>query len=70
MTPRKREVIRLYYTAILADEPYPRQTVARVLGISEHTVRNHLSDAYRMLGVSGPGAALKAAHKLGYLVVP
>lgn len=47
LTARQLEVAQLKATGLTYGQ------VALELGLSEHTVRSHLSDAYRRLGVAG-----------------
>jgi DNA-binding CsgD family transcriptional regulator len=55
LTPREAEVLRL----IARGCTYAR--VADQLGISEHTVRTHVKNTYRKLGVrSGAAAVMRA----------
>lgn len=61
LTKREREVFELlinnYTTAQIADE----------LGISEKTVRNHISNTMQKLGVNGRAGAVVELLKLGEL---
>ena len=61
MTPRQEEVIRLVATGISNKE------IAKVLMISERTVRTHLSKLYKGMGVNNRCEAL---CKLGWVVLP
>ena len=46
MTEREREILRL-----LADG-HPNKVIARTLGISEKTVKNHVSRVFQAIGVT------------------
>ena len=63
LTEREREVLDLAL--------FTNHEIARFLGISRHTVRNHFSNIYRKLGLTGPGRkrtkALMLAIKHGYI---
>lgn len=48
LTVRERQII----AAMLANPSRPAKTVAAALGISEHTLRNHLTAIYRKLSIS------------------
>ena len=63
LTQREREVLQL----LCAGEPNKR--IARVLGISDGTVRIHLTAIFRALGVASRTQAMVAAQKYGVLRV-
>jgi DNA-binding NarL/FixJ family response regulator len=46
LTPRQEEVVRL------VAEGMPNREISTALGVSEHTVRNHLFQIYEKLGIS------------------
>ena len=60
LTPRQMEVLRLH-------AHLPRSEVAYRLGITETTLKHHLTSAYRKLGVQSLTQAWVA---LGWLKVP
>ena len=57
LTPKEREIIAV----ISSDEDSTNRQVARRLGISENTLRNHLSSIYDKLGVANRLELLKFA---------
>jgi two-component system nitrate/nitrite response regulator NarL len=59
LTPREREII----AALSANAGASAQEVAAALGISGHTLRNHLTTIYDKLGVSSRLALYEFAHK-------
>lgn len=61
LSPREHEVLVTY--ARLGNG----KDVAKVLGISHHTVKNRMADAYTKLGVEN---AVEAFLRLGWLVPP
>lgn len=61
LTGREREVLRL------VGEGATNRLVARQLGISEKTVKNHLSSVFTKLGVTSRSQAVLAAFRLGHL---
>lgn len=61
LTGREREVLRL------VGDGATNRLVARRLGISEKTVKNHLSSVFAKLGVTSRSQAVLAAFRLGYL---
>jgi DNA-binding CsgD family transcriptional regulator len=54
LTPSEREVLELRFLGLSCDE------VGAQRGISEQTVRNHIRNAYRKLGVSRQMDAFRA----------
>lgn len=52
LTPREREIFNL-----LIDD-FTTKEIAKQLGISEKTVRNHISNTIQKLGVSGRAQAI------------
>lgn len=62
MTERQVQVLRL------ALKGAPNKVVARELGISEGTVKSHLSTAYRMLNVRNRTEALYSAARAGLMI--
>lgn len=67
LTPRELEMLKLHAT-------HTRAAVAAMTGTTVPTVRNHLRNAYRKLGVGGVSdgtmARERAMLKLGWLQVP
>jgi DNA-binding NarL/FixJ family response regulator len=57
LTPREREVLEQLATGRRNHE------IARALGLSDKTVRNHLSNLYRKLGVRSRAEAIVQAHR-------
>lgn len=60
LTDRQREVLALACC-------HPSREVARLLGISEQTVKNHMQIVYRKLGVT---SRTQAAMAMGWLIIP
>ncbi len=58
LTPREREVFELLVQNQTTKE------IAKQLGISEKTVRNHISNAMQKLGVKGRASAVVELLKL------
>lgn len=58
LTPREREVFELLILNKTTKE------IASLLGISEKTVRNHISNAMQKLGVKGRASAVVELLKL------
>ncbi len=48
---------------------YSTKKIAKILGISEKTVRNHVSNAMQKLGVNGRAAAVIELVKLGEIKI-
>ncbi len=63
LTPREREIFKL-----LIDN-YNTKEIANKLGISEKTVRNHISNVMQKLGVSGRASAVVELIKLKELSI-
>jgi len=63
LTPRESEVLDL-----LADGLANKQ-IAVALGISEHTVKFHISSIYNKLGVTNRAEAVRVAARLGLIVL-
>lgn len=61
LTDRERQ------TLSLASQGLPSATIAKQLGISEGTVRNHLSEAIQKLGASNRIDAARIARNKGWL---
>ena len=61
LAPRELDVLRLVATGA------KQEAVAHELGITVQTVKNHLTSAYRRLGVT---SAIEAFGTLGWLRVP
>ena len=59
MTPREREVLRLVADGL------PNKQIARALGISEKTVKAHLTKIFAAIGVTDRTAAALWAHRNG-----
>jgi two-component system nitrate/nitrite response regulator NarL len=66
LSDREREII----AAIASDTGATAKTVAELLHISEHTVRNHLTSIYDKLGVANRLALFAYAHKHGLIKLP
>ena len=66
LSDREREII----AAIASDTGATGKTVAELLHISEHTVRNHLTSIYDKLGVANRLALFAYAHKHGLIKRP
>ena len=64
LTTRERAILRL------AAEGYPNPQIAEALGISDGTVRNHMSNIYTKLEVTTREAAIRAAQQLRELPKP
>lgn len=64
LTPRERAILRL------AAEGHANSEIAASLGISDGTVRNHISNIYGKLGVTTREAAIRAAQQLRELPKP
>ena len=63
LTEREQEVFRLLIQNKTTEE------IAKVLNISEKTVRNHISNAMQKLGVKGRASAVIELLKLGELTL-
>lgn len=63
LTPREKEIFKL-----LIDN-YNTKEIALELGISEKTVRNHISNVMQKLGVSGRASAVVELLKLKELSI-
>lgn len=63
LTPREKEIFTL-----LIDN-YNTKEIAKNLGISEKTVRNHISNVMQKLGVSGRASAVVELLKLKELSI-
>ncbi len=63
LTPREKEIFTL-----LIDN-YNTKDIAQTLGISEKTVRNHISNVMQKLGVSGRASAVVELLKLNELSI-
>jgi DNA-binding CsgD family transcriptional regulator len=61
LTPREREVLQV------AAEGLSAQEIATRLGASRHTVRTHLVNIYKKLGVSGRVGAVATGMRLGLI---
>ena len=48
---------------------YSTKKIAKILGISEKTVRNHVSNAMQKIGVNGRAAAVIELVKLGEIKI-
>ncbi len=59
LTPRQTDVLRLLI------EGHTNKLICRHLGLSESSVKTHLEDVYRRLGVSSRTQAVVAAARLG-----
>jgi DNA-binding NarL/FixJ family response regulator len=59
LTGRELEVLRLVVQGL------PTRTMASVLGVSTHTVRTHVQQVLRKLGVHGRGKVARAAVEAG-----
>jgi DNA-binding CsgD family transcriptional regulator len=64
LTPRERQVLRIAATSISGPE------IAVRLGVSRATVKTHLSNIYRKLGVPGRVAAVTEGIRLGLIDQP
>lgn len=63
LTPREKEIFEL-----LIDN-YDTKEIAKKLGISEKTVRNHISNVMQKLGVNGRASAVVELLKLKELSI-
>ena len=63
LTPREKEIFQL-----LIDN-YNTKEIAEKLGISEKTVRNHISNVMQKLGVNGRASAVVELLKLNELSI-
>lgn len=63
LTKREREVFELLI------KNYTTKEIAEKLGISEKTVRNHISNVMQKLGVNGRASAVVELIKLGELKI-
>ena len=63
LTPREKEIFTL-----LIDN-YSTKDIANHLGISEKTVRNHISNVMQKLGVKGRASAVVELLKLNELSI-
>ena len=63
LTPREKEIFKL-----LIDN-YSTKEIAQELGISEKTVRNHISNVMQKLGVTGRASAVVELLKLKELSI-
>ena len=63
LTDREREVFELLVLNKTTTE------IAKFLGISEKTVRNHISNTIQKLGVKGRAGAVVELIKLGELTI-
>ncbi len=63
LTNREKEVF------ILLIKNYNTMEIAEMLGISEKTVRNHISNAMQKLGVKGRASAVVELIKLGEITL-
>jgi DNA-binding CsgD family transcriptional regulator len=64
LTERQKEVLRLYYARM------DRKEIARKLGISPETVKQHLDDARTALGVSRSAEAARLLFESDGLLTP
>lgn len=64
LTPRQFDVLRLLCAG------KPNKVIARDLGLSENTVRVHVSAIFAQLGVGSRSAALLRAQRLGLAPLP
>lgn len=64
LTARERAILRL------AAEGHSNPDIAAALGISDGTVRNHISNVYTKLGVSTRDAAIRAAQQMREIPSP
>lgn len=63
LTPRELDVLQLL------GQGYSNKMIARQLGISEHTVKFHVSAIYAKLGVASRTEAVRAGARRGLLVL-
>lgn len=61
LTPREREIFLMLACKENTEE------ISKRLGISEKTVRNHISNVIQKLGVKGRNEAMKELIKIGEL---
>lgn len=61
LTERQKEIV----TVLVTDCGLPTKTIAARLGISEHTLRNHLASIYEKLGVANRIELYQFAQKYG-----
>lgn len=61
LTPREREIFLMLTCKENTEE------ISKRLGISEKTVRNHISNVIQKLGVKGRNEAMKELIKIGEL---
>lgn len=59
LTPRELAVLEKLSSGL------SNRAIARILGISEHTVARHLANVFRKFAVNSRGAAIARAHRLG-----
>ena len=59
LTPREKEI----FDYLIRN--YSTKKIAKTLGISEKTVRNHISNAMQKLGVNGRASAVIELIRLG-----
>ena len=65
LTDREQEVFEL----LIKNKTTTTKEIAEKLGISEKTVRNHVSNAIQKLGVKGRAQAIIELIKLGELKI-
>ncbi|MBC8163659.1 MAG: response regulator transcription factor [Roseiflexaceae bacterium] len=63
LTAREMEVLQLTAQGL------PNKQIALVLGISEHTIKFHLSSLYAKLGVTSRTEAVRAGARRGWVVL-
>ena len=63
LTPREKEIFSLLI------ENYTTKEIAKNLGISEKTVRNHISNVMQKLGTKGRAATVIELIRLGELSI-
>lgn len=63
LTDRQTEILHL------VSQGYANKNIADMLNLSENTVKVHLREAYRTLGVTNRTAFVREAERLGYLLV-
>ncbi len=63
LTPRERDVLRL------VAEGMPNKSIARTLGVSDHTVKFHVNAILSKLGAQSRTEAVTRAARLGLLVL-
>ena len=64
LTPREKQILTLAVAGQRSKQ------IARTLWLSQHTVKNHLKSAYRVLGVSDLADALLQAVARGQVALP